>query len=369
MQERAKKIFEQACKLSGSNPVKITSISENFDNNCENCIGAVAVPVGLAGPITFNGNIFFAPLATTEACLVASVNRGCKALGEIRVKSDFVGITRSPVFKVKDPKDAEFYLQKLTKLELRMQEIVSKTSRFTKIIKFEVEIVEEYLYIKFYFETGDAMGMNMITIATNAISTELLEDELDAKLIAVSSNFCSDKKISLKNIEKGRGFRVYAEANISESVLNDILKTDSARMIEAYLAKIVIGSDLADSISHNSHIANVVSALFLATGQDAAHIPESSLGETKVEKIEDGIKISVFLPTVICGTIGGGTRLPFQHEALILTGINLADPNVGNSKKSFAELVGAVALAGELSLLSSISENSLADAHKKYRNK
>src|SRR5512136_1714716 len=73
--------------------------------NCENMIGTVQVPLGVAGPIRINGGhaqgSYWLPLATTEGALVASVTRGCSAItkaggADVRILHD--GMTRAPVF-------------------------------------------------------------------------------------------------------------------------------------------------------------------------------------------------------------------------------------------------------------------------------
>ncbi|MEO2240530.1 MAG: 3-hydroxy-3-methylglutaryl-CoA reductase, partial [Euryarchaeota archaeon] len=57
-----------------------------MDKNIENMIGAVQIPVGIAGPLRVRGEYadgeYYVPLATTEGALVASVNRGCSAITE-----------------------------------------------------------------------------------------------------------------------------------------------------------------------------------------------------------------------------------------------------------------------------------------------
>jgi len=47
---------------------------------CENVVGYIPLPLGIAGPIKVDGKLFPVPMATAEGTLVASTSRGCKAL-------------------------------------------------------------------------------------------------------------------------------------------------------------------------------------------------------------------------------------------------------------------------------------------------
>lgn len=68
---------------------------------CENVIGYVPIPVGIAGPLNLDGKFIHVPMATTEGCLVASTNRGSRALLNCGVRSRIVadGMTRGPVVR------------------------------------------------------------------------------------------------------------------------------------------------------------------------------------------------------------------------------------------------------------------------------
>jgi hydroxymethylglutaryl-CoA reductase (NADPH) len=81
--------------------------------------------------------------------------------------------------------------------------------------------------------------------------------------------------------------------------------------------------------------------------------------------VEKGVAFCVTLPAVIVGTVGGGTGLPTQKEALAIMG--LAGGNEGKHALTLAKVVGAAVLAGELSLTASIAQGSLAQTHASFR--
>lgn len=347
------------------------SLDEQYasTHNCENMIGALQIPIGIAGPINIDGEFakgdFFVPLATTEGALVASISRGCKILSEnggVTTTIKHIGITRAPVFEVENASKGQELIKWIENNFEKIKETTDATSNHLHLLKTESIQDENLVHVKFYFDTEEAMGMNMATIATAATS-KLIEESTKAKLIALSGNFCSDKKVSAVNFSSGRGYSVTAEAQISKESISEILKTTPEKIMKVYEAKILSGSKLAKTIGANAQIANVVAAIFLATGQDAGHIGESSLGTTTLSLENDSLKASVFLPDILVGTVGGGTTLSTQKEVLSILGLNLKQD--GSNTRALSEIIASAVLAGEISLLAALSTNTLASAHQK----
>jgi len=150
---------------------------------------------------------------------------------------------------------------------------------------------------------------------------------------------------------------------IDKKVLRQVLKTSAKGFYDVWLAKCMTGSALAGSMGFNAQFANIIAAIFLATGQDPAHVVEGSLGITSTEIIGENLYVSIYLPDLMVGTVGGGTGLATQKEALSILGIK--GGRNGKSAERLAEIIAGSVLAGEISLLASLSEGSLVKAHNK----
>ena len=199
--------------------------------------------------------------------------------------------------------------------------------------------------------------MNMITIATDSIN-RLIETKTKIKCLSVSGNFCIDKKPAWLNFISGRGKRVWAEVILKKEVVKEVLKTTPESFFEVWLAKCMIGSAMSGSLGFNAHFANIVAAFFASTGQDLAHVVEGSMGVTTAKILDNGdLYVSVYLPSVMLGIVGGGTKLKIKQEALSIIG--------AKTSEELAEVFIAAVLAGEISLLSSLEEGTLAKAHEK----
>ena len=341
--------------------------------NAENIIGMAAIPLGVVGPIKVNGGHFkgaaYVPLATTEGALIASIGRGVKAINlsggaTVRVIND--GMTRGPVFTFNSVVDAERFSNEWLPENLeRLKAAAGATTKHGVLQSLKPIVRGNNVFVRFSYKTGDAMGMNMVTVATEAACAYIEAHFPTARLVAVSGNFCSDKKQSSVNALEGRGKTVVAEAVINAEVLRDVLKTTAEQVHDVNYKKNWIGSATAGSLTQfNAHFANSIAAIFLATGQDAAQVIESSSGYTITEVRGKDLYISVTLPTLEIGTIGGGTGLPTQREALSIIGVAGAGDPSGNNALKFAEIIAAIVVSGELNLLSALATRELGKAHQ-----
>jgi len=370
IQEAVEVRREFAEQISGANLKHVSHHSLDMDRamkkNIENPIGVVQIPVGLVGPLQINGEHahgdYYVPLATSEGALVASVNRGCsisKAAGGITVRIIDDKMTRAPVIRADSIQKALELKEWIERHFIELKEAAESTTRHGRLLKVDpVIVVGRYVYPRFTFTTGDSMGMNMVTIATEK-ALEILTRETRAHVVALSGNLCVDKKPSALNLIEGRGKSIVAEIIIPKNIVEEKLKTTAESIVEVNLAKNMIGSAISGSMGFNAQYANMIGAIFLATGQDEAHIVEGSLGVTTAEEQKGDLYFSVTLPDVPLATVGGGTSLETATECLQIMGVH----GEGNVRK-FAEIVGATVLTGELSLMGALAAGHLARAHK-----
>lgn len=341
--------------------------------HCENFIGVAQIPMGVVGPLKVHGEFtngeYFVPLATTEGALVASINRGCAALREAGGALAYVeeiGMTRAPVFETSGISETRALLAWVRAHEEEIRKVAEGTSRYLRLLDIRPFAFGTTVFLRFRMESGDAMGMNMATIACDRVVSDLIVPRTGVRCIALSGNYCVDKKPAAINFQEGRGKRIHAEAVLDARVLAKYLKTDARSLVEVQYRKNLLGSIAAGSQGFNAHMANVVAAFFLATGQDIAHVVGSSMGITSVEERENGaVYASVFLPDLPLGAVGGGTALDTQREALALLGAQPDPERPGAAVMRLAEILGAAVLAGELSLMAAFTSRDLARAHER----
>ncbi|GAA0645578.1 hydroxymethylglutaryl-CoA reductase (NADPH) [Salarchaeum japonicum] len=339
-------------------------------SNIENLVGGVQVPLGVAGPVAVNGEAadgeYYLPLATTEGALVASVNRGCSAIragGGATARVLKNGMTRAPVFRVADVAEAKTVAEWVRENEDALAEAAESTTSHGELQSVTPYVVGDSVFLRFSYDTKDAMGMNMATIATGE-AADVVEAETPAELVALSGNLCSDKKPAAINAVEGRGRTVSADVRIPREVVKERFNTTPEAIEEANTRKNLVGSAKAGALGFNAHAANVVAAMFLATGQDAAQVVEGSNTITTVEAREDELYASVNLASLEVGTVGGGTKLPTQAEGLDVLGVRGGGDPAGSNADALAELIATGVLAGELSLVSALASRNLSSAHE-----
>ena len=355
---------------------------EADEKNCEQMFGMVPLPVGYAGPLTFlcssgEKTTVPLPLATTEGALVASINRGCKVLCEtdVHTLSTHHGMTRSIAFRIgrasgekkrgKSADGVQMFTKKLRHLQAKWSQIAEETSSHLHVMSSDVDVRGQYVFLTLSCDTDEAMGMNMVTIAAQAVGDWIVQNIQDysPRLITIAGNVDSDKKPSRRTHDRGRGYEVTAKTLIPGAVISSMLKTTATDMAAVADAKLREGSEIAGALGANLHAANVIAALYLATGQDAAHVVEGSLADTTVELRGDDLAVSTRLPALLIGVRGGGTALPAQNQCLQML---LKNRTSLHPCRQLAESIGAAVLAGEISLLAAQANQTLASAHKKH---
>ncbi|NRA67152.1 MAG: phosphotransferase [Pseudobacteriovorax sp.] len=297
--------------------------------------------------------------------MIASVARGATALTKSGgVKAHFVKqrMIRAPYFTLLDLNEAKRFAEWIVDQKSVCETLIRSVSRHARLKEISTNILGRSVHVAFIYTTGKAAGQNMSTVCTWKICKwieTVLADSQTIKLegFSLEGNLSGDKKVTSRSFVEGRGTQVAAEAFIPQDILNSVLKVSSAKLLDAYRHG-QSGANCAGMIGFNINVANVVAAMFIAAGQDVACVHESSLAQFDLREGVGGIHASMMMPSLIVGTVGGGTGLPAQKEALKLMGCEGVD-----SAKKLAEIIVSYALALDLSTLSAIANDTFAAAH------
>lgn len=342
-------------------------------------INTANIPMRTVGPIKIVGRELTAnvsvPMATFETPLWPSTSRGANVSRQtdgINVVLVDEGMSRSVVVEAHTAQAACDLVSALRQRETEIALEISKISRFARFKEIHTQVLGSLVYIRLSIYTGDASGHNMVTSAAEAMLNWLLAEYTHLEYVSISANFCTDKKVSAVNAILGRGKYVVAEINIPRNVCETILHTTPEKIVDLHIKKNLIGTMLAGGLrSANAHFANMLLAVYLATGQDAANIIEGSQGIVHAEVRNDALYFSVTLPNLIVGTVGNGKDLDFTKANLQLMGcLDKAEP--GANARRLAMIIAATVLCGELSLLAAqtnpgelMRTHTMMERHKK----
>ncbi len=343
---------------------------EAMQGATENFIGFTHIPVGIIGPLRVTGLFargdFYVPLATTEGALVASYHRGAHVVsrnGGVTAISVSESISRAPAFTFDSIVDAGLFVRwAVTNLQ-RFQELAAETTRHGQLIDIRPALNSNTVFLILEFTTADAAGQNMVTVATEHVCRWIeTASPVKPRQWYVEGNLSGDKKATMLAFLSHRGRKVVAEASIAGIDVARFLHSTPEAMAE-YCRVSTLGGVQSGSIGVQGHYANALAALFLCCGQDIACLSEASVGITTMQVTDGGdLYVSVSLPNLTVGTVGGGTFLPGARDCLRMLGCE----GTGHARK-FAELCAATVLAGEVSIIAALASGHFARAHATFR--
>ena len=334
--------------------------------NIENPVGVAQVPLGVAGPVLVHGEyaqgLFYVPMATSEGALIRSYERGMVTLShaggvQTALLEDENQIT--PTFFFAEVAQARAFSRWVPLHLPEMQIEAAKTTRNGALKNVKCYQLGRQVLVNFGYHTGDAQGMNMIVKATEAVCQWIQKAHHGLRYL-IFSGMCSEKRPSGFLLTRGKGKRVTAGALLPHSVLKTYLRVTAEQLFQVWHST-VLGHLQAGSIGYNAHYANGLTAIFIATGQDVANVVHAACGVTYFELQPEGLFVSATLPALSVATVGGGTGLPTQREALEIMGC------VGRGKaRKLAEIIAAAVLGGEISMGAALASGEFSAAHERY---
>jgi hydroxymethylglutaryl-CoA reductase (NADPH) len=332
--------------------------------NIENMVGYAQVPVGIAGPMrvdtTRGVRDVYVPMATTEGAMIASYGRGMRLLndaGGVRARVLAEGLSQHPILVYDDAAAAQKAAEAARAALPRFREITAGITRHGALDRVEPQVIGRRLVLRLVFTTGDAIGINMAARATDLCAAEF-EKETGARVRYVHGQDV-EKRANARALVEGRGRSVVADATVPRAALEQRMRVAPGQLA-AIARSYAVGYAQMGTQNWLVQAANGITGLFLACGQDVAYVTESATGFLDLDVTEAGdLYASVTLPSVLAGTVGGGSGQGTARECLALLGC--AGTGGGNE---FAEILGATVLAGELSLMAAFCSHEFVGAHE-----
>jgi hydroxymethylglutaryl-CoA reductase (NADPH) len=341
---------------------------EDVRTNIENLVGAVHVPLGVAGPIRVNGEhaqgSYYVPFATTEGTLVATYQAGMRAITEAGGANAYVlgdSLDITPCFMLTSARDAISFARWLNDHLDELREVAAETTTHGRLVELHTHVFGRRVFARFVFTTGDAMGMNMVNIAVDQICRHVMGLEVCERYY-LRCNYSSDKKPAAINLFRPYGKEVAIDFTLPAAVVETYLGVSPGDVID-FITTGRLGAMQAGALGMNAHFANGLAAIFIACGQDVAQVVNASIGFSDAELVDnDDLYVFARLPNLVVGTVGGGTDLPTQSACL-----DLLDCHGDGSAPKFAEIVAATVVGGELAIAAALANGRFIDAHRHNR--
>jgi len=336
--------------------------------NIENLVGAVEVPLGIAGPLRVNGmhaeGSFYVPLATTEGTLVSTYQYGMRAITEAGGANAYVlgdALDIAPCFILGDARAAIALADWLRAHLADLRAVAAESTTHGRLIDVLPHVFGRRVFAQCVFRTGDAMGMNMVNLAVDRICRHVVA-AVPCERFYLRCNYSSDKKPAAINLFRPYGKEVAIDLTMPGEVVRSHLGVSPRELVD-FGATGRLGSIQAGALGTNAHFANGLAAIFIACGQDVAQVVNASIGFLDLELVgDDDVYVAARLPNLVVATVGGGTALPTQRECLAL----LECVGDGTARK-FAEIVGAALVAGELAICAALANGRFIEAHRQNR--
>lgn len=139
-------------------------------------------------------------MASTEAALVASYNRGAKLLtnaGGCAARILAQGVSRVPGFVFASAPEALEFAGWVESQAEAVRQAADATTRHGRLTRLTCIPEGNYVFLDIVFDTRDASGQNMVTIAAQAVCDFIhAASPVRPLSIYIESNFSGDKKAS-----------------------------------------------------------------------------------------------------------------------------------------------------------------------------